>query len=158
MTFREDPAFRHAYEDLEMPLRLPDPEEVERARRRLAESGDDLKPRERLFVAGVVRLDDYAREHSSCAVPVHVIRVGDMGIVTQPCELFTHFGLEIKRRSPCRVTAICGNADGIAGYCPTVEAIVGGGFSGRPLSSSKLSHEAGYRIVDCAVKLLHRLH
>jgi hypothetical protein len=55
------------------------------------------------------------------------------------------------------VTAICGNADGIVGYCPTVEAIIGGGFSGRPLSSSKLSPEAGYRIADSALRLLYQV-
>jgi hypothetical protein len=131
--------------------------DVKRSRQQIEERGYDLQPWERLVAVGVVTLDDYAKEHASCSVPVHVIRVGDMGIVTQPCELFTHFGLEIKRRSPCKVTAICGNADGIVGYCPTVEAIVGGGFSGRPLFSSKLSHEAGYRMVECAVKLLHQV-
>jgi hypothetical protein len=157
MAFRADVELRHAFEQLDVPLRPPEADEVERSRRLIAEKGEELGGRELLFAVGAVMLDDYAREHAACPVPVHVIRVGEMGIVTQPCELFTHFGLEIRRRSPCRVTAICGNADGIVGYCPTVEAIIGGGFSGRPLSSSKLSPEAGYRIADSALRLLYQV-
>ena len=90
-------------------------------------------------------------------VPVHAVRVGDLGIVTQPCELFCQFGLDIRRRSPSPHTFVCGIADGFSGYCPTTAGALGGGYSGEPLHWTRLGTDAGYRITDAASRLLRRL-
>jgi hypothetical protein len=62
--------------------------------------------------------------------------------------------LNIKRRSPFAATAVFGIADGYNGYCPSIEGIMGGGYSGIPISWTRLSERAGYLIVDTAAKML----
>ena len=90
-------------------------------------------------------------------LPLHAVRIGDVGILTQPCELYCQFGLDIKRRSPAPITVIFGAADGYGGYCPTLGSIMGGGYSGRALNCCRLIPEAGDRIVDSASALLRGL-
>jgi len=159
MPFHEEVVFGHAFEDLQIPLRLPSDEEVRHAREVLkaVEEGRHASAWDRVFSFGALWLLEYAQKNPVETVPVHVVRVGGLAIVTQSCELFTHFGLEIKRRSPYPATAICSVADGYSGYCPTLGAILGGGFTGRAIDSSRLSHEAGDRIVEAACRLLYKL-
>jgi len=83
--------------------------------------------------------------------------VGDVMLVTQPCELYCQFGIDIKRRSPTRYTVICGIADGYGGYCPTMSGVLGRGYSGEPIWWTRLSPEGGYQIVDSAAKLMNQV-
>ncbi len=159
MPFQEEVAFGHAFEDLQIPLRLPSAEELRHARAVVTavEEGKHASAWDRVFSFGALWLHEYAQKNPVETVPVHVVRVGDFAVVTQSCELFTHFGLEIKRRSPYSATAICSVADGYSGYCPTLGAILGGGFTGRAIDSSLLSHDAGDRIVEAACRMLYAL-
>ncbi|MBS3761659.1 MAG: hypothetical protein KGZ25_00010 [Planctomycetes bacterium] len=77
--------------------------------------------------------------------------------MTQPCELFCQFGLDIKRRSPADCTTVWGCTDGYNGYCPTLPAVMGGGYSGVPLYWSRLAPHTGHQIVDTASRLLYEL-
>lgn len=159
MPFHEDAPFRHAFEDLLIPLRLPSADEVAQARKALqaVDRGEHVSAMDRVFAFGAIWLHEHGKQNSVETVPVHAIGIGELAIVTQPCELYTHFGLEIKRRSPFPATAICGVADGYSGYCPTVGAIIGGGFSAQAIDSCLLSHEAGDRIVDAGCRMLYEL-
>jgi hypothetical protein len=88
---------------------------------------------------------------------VATARIGDVMLVTQPCELYCQFGIDIKRRSPTPYTAICSIADGYGGYCPTMSGVLGGGYSGEPIWWARLSPEGGYQIVDSAAKLMNQV-
>ena len=68
----------------------------------------------------------YARESVLLAkypdmVPVKIqaLRIGDIGIVAIPCEVFTEIGLEIKKSSPLKHTFTIELANGYNGYLPT---------------------------------------
>ena len=78
-------------------------------------------------------------------------------MVTQPCELFSQFGLDIKRRSPGKSTIVVGMTDGYNGYCPTIYGLLGGGYSGSPISWTRLEPEAGYKIVETSAVLLNKV-
>jgi len=158
-TFREVALLAHAHEDLEVGVRLPHPDRLAWARETLAEvdAGGEVKAWDRMLAYGVVLLQENFGERPFDTVPVHAIRIGDVALVTQPCELYCRFGLDIKRRSPAPLTGVVGIADGYNGYCPTVYGILGGGYSGEPINWSRLAANAGYRIVDTAAKLLHQL-
>ena len=157
--FHEDVPLAHAHEDLCMAVRLPDSGRLEWARDILArtEAGQETKRWDQLFAYGVTLLQEGFGEQPVDTIPVHAVRIGDVGLATQPCELYCQFGLDIKRRSPTPLTAVCGVADGYAGYCPTVSGILGGGYSGEPIHWCRLETEAGYRITDAAARLLHEL-
>jgi hypothetical protein len=65
--------------------------------------------------------------------------------------------LDIKGRSPAPITAVVGLTDGYGGYCPTIYGILGGGYSGQPISWTRLEPNAGYLVVETAGRLLNSL-
>ncbi len=160
MSFSHDLKINHTFEDMLIPVRLPEKKRLSWAKDiiKKIDAGEEITPGMDAFLAwGIVDLDNRFAENPKDIIPVHAIMIGELAIVTQPCELYCRFGLEIKRRSPIANTAIFGIADGYCGYCPTIEAIMGGGYSGEPISWSRLSEQAGYKIVDCASGLLYKL-
>ena len=157
--FRESAPLAHAMEELELPVRLPSEEVLRRAEETLArvDAGEKIPPFEIVFAHGSALLQRTFGEHPVDTLRVHAVRVGDFALVTQPTELFCQFGLDIKRRSPYPHTAVCSICDEYHGYCPTTEAIIGGGYSAKPIYWTRLCSDAGYRIVDCACRLLAQL-
>ena len=157
--FVDDVPLCHQYEDLSMKVRLPEPERVEWAREILSRVGSGNEPDgwERMMAHGISLLQDEYGDNPVDTVPVHAVRVGDVALLTQPCELYCQFGIDIKRRSPAPLTAVCNITDGYRGYCPTAYGVLGGGYSGEPIHWCRLELLAGYKIVDIAAKLLHDL-
>jgi len=159
VEYHDRPVLDHVYEDLTVPVRLPEPERVAEARKVLAriDAGEKIRGQRMIMAFGAVHLQDTYGENPIDIVPVHTIRIGDVALVTQPCELYCQFGLEIKRRSPAPHTAVVGLADGFCGYCPTIYGILGGGYSAATISWTRLEPYAGYRIVEVAGKMLNSL-
>lgn len=66
------------------------------------------------------------------AIEMHVLRLGDVAIATNPFELFLDYGVQIQARSPAIQTFLIQLASapaGYAGYVPTPRAIKAGGYS-----------------------------
>jgi hypothetical protein len=80
--------------------------------------------------------------------------VGDAAICTNPAELYCEFGLEIKKRSPAKVTLISELADGWAGYVATPQAIRHGGYSAQASNVARLVPDAGWQIVYATEEML----
>lgn len=156
----DTPIVRHVCEDLRVPVRLPDPQQVERDRELLAKgrADKDSVPRwELLFAFGRCRLVDCFGDDPVDELPVHAVRIGDLGLGTNPCELYGQFMMDIRRRSPAPLTMFADVTDGYSGYCPTMSALITGGYSGETIHWTRLAADTGYRIVDTASKLLHSL-
>jgi len=150
----------HAVTDLRVDIRLPSEAELAAARKTVAAAAASRKKlagMEQIFSQGVIALQERYANIPHETLPIHAIRIGDVALVTQPCELYCQFGLDLKRRSPAEITAVVALADGSAGYCPTVYGVLGGGYSGRPLLWTRLEPFAGYRIVETAGPMLNRL-
>ena len=152
------PVLAHAYEDVPIALRMPSPDEVRRAEE-IEAGGEQATTRWQyvLSVCGVLRLWRELRDQPSEPLAVHAIRVGDVAIVTNPCEMYCQFGLDLRRRSPAGVTMVSQLTDGFSGYCPTVYGVMGGGYSGMPIYWTRLEAHAGYKLVDAGTRLLHGL-
>jgi neutral ceramidase len=159
VKYHERPVLRHAYEDLEVQIRLPDPEQVAEGRKVLAriDAGENIRGMQMIDAFGAAYLQQRCGENPVETVPVHTVRIGDVALVTQPCELYCQFGLDIKRRSPAPLTAVVGLADGSSCYCPTIHGILGGGYSAVTTFGSRLEPYTGYRIVEAAGQMLNRL-
>lgn len=157
--FHDGAPIAHAFEDIELKVRMPDPERLKWAEDQLArfDAGEEVKPGDRMFAFGVKHLHDEFSKNPVDQLAIHAIRVGDVAMITQPCELFCQFGLDIKRRSPAPITGVVGLADGFSGYCPTTYGILGGGYSGEPIHWTRLVEDAGCRIVDAASRLVRGL-
>jgi len=150
---------RHAHRELQLAVRLPEPEALARAKELLGrvDRGEQVPAWEVMRAHGTVLLQERFGARPADVARIHALRVGDVALVTQPCELYCQFGLDIKRRSPTPLVGVCGITDGYAGYCPTLAAVAGGGYSAEPMYWSRLSPEAGHHIVDTACALLHGL-
>lgn len=59
---------------------------------------------------------------------VQVLRIGDAALVALPGEIFVEIGLDIKRLSPARLTAVVGLANDCIGYCCTDRALDEGSY------------------------------
>jgi hypothetical protein len=151
----DDAPIANAWTDLPVGIRLPDEKtlawalEVEKPGHK-ADWGDALR-------IGVLTLHRRFKDNPVDVAPLHAIRVGDLAIATNPCEFYCQFGLDIKRRSRAAVTMISQLTDGFAGYCPTLYAVMGGGYSGDPTYWCRMEPHAGYRIVEATGKLLQSL-
>ncbi len=60
---------------------------------------------------------------------VHVIRLGDVGLATNPFELYLDYGIRMKARSKAVLTFIVQLCCQHSGYLPSERAIQGGGYS-----------------------------
>jgi len=144
---------------LKVKVRLPETENLVASREilRRIDAGENIRGMEMIMAFGAVHLQDTFGENPFDILPVHAVRIGDLAITTQPCELFCQFGLDIKRRSPGKGTIVVGMTDGYNGYCPTVYGLLGGGYSGAPISWTRLEYDAGYKIVETSSILLNKL-
>ncbi len=156
-----DPVLGHAWEDLTLGVRLPSEEALARARQIEAGGNEgDRRWQWVLAVCGTLRLYEEFKDHPFDTVPVHAVRIGDYALLTNPCELYCQFGLDMKRRSPAGVTAIAQLADAAPlspGYCPTIYGQIGGGYSGDPIYWSRLEPYAGHKLVEATVRLVRGL-
>lgn len=154
-----EPVLRHAFTDLKVNLRLPSEEKLAWAQSVLArvDAGEKVPGMEMAMAHGTVLLWKRFGEDPTDLLAIHAIRLGNLAILSQPCELFCQYGLDMRRRSPAPMTAIFGLTDGYHGYCPTPSALCGGGYSGDPIYWTRFGFDTGDRIVDQASRLLHSL-
>jgi hypothetical protein len=85
---------------LTLGVRKPNAEELARAQAVLAQPDDKGLPGlARYYADSAVRLSQYP---DTVTIKLQAIRIGSLGMVAIPCEVFAEIGLEIKRRSPLR--------------------------------------------------------
>jgi hypothetical protein len=62
---------------------------------------------------------------------LHLLRLGDLAVASNPFELYADYGLQIKARSPALQTCVVQLTADCAAYLPTERAVLGGGYSAR---------------------------
>jgi len=153
--------FAHRVEDLRLPGRKITEAEVRSAR--AACDAVEKKPAEKRDSGDVTKLrwhrgvvDRYERpeEFASYPVELHVLRLGDVAIATNPFELFLDYGVQIRARSRSLQTFLIQLACGTGGYLPTERAVAGGGYSAIP-ESGFVGPEGGRILVDRTVEAIN---
>ncbi len=144
-------AFRHKVIHLDLPLRKATMAEYNNAVRELEYYIDKNKDKEKFgfednarmhVYAGTIARYRYQQTHEIYTVEYHVIRLGNIAIVTNPFELFLDYGNRIKARSYAEQTFIMQLSCGAGGYLPTEKAEKAGHYSAY-ISSGWVGHEAG---------------
>jgi len=152
LTFREDVTLAAAEKDIELGVRLPTAEEVAQAKEILGKAREPvLKTLPEIYARETVLLADYP---STVKARMQAMRIGDLGIVAIPCEIFTEIGLDIKKRSPLKPTFTIELANGYNGYLPTPEQHKLGGYETWRARSSYLEPEASTKITAAVLQLL----
>jgi hypothetical protein len=106
-------------------------------------------------------MDRYeAQQKADPLVPVemHVLRLGDAVLATNPFELFVDYGVQIQARSAAEQTILIQLASplGAAYYVPTPRALAGGGYSAI-VEQSLVGPEGGQALVERTVQAISEL-
>ncbi len=89
-----------------------------------------------------------------CRIDLHVLRIGDVVMATNPFELYLDYGLRITGMSIAKQTFIVQLCSGSEGYLPTRRAIPGGGYSAMV---NRVGPEGGDILVDETVNMINSL-
>ena len=106
---------------------------------------------------GVVKRYEQLQKNPDATYPVeiHVVRLGDVVICSNPFELFCEYGVRIKARSKATQTFIL-QLSGFGSYLPTKRALAGGHYSAVP-QSNVIGPEGGQMLVDKTVEIIDEL-
>ncbi len=141
-----------AEREIELGVRLPDKADVDRAAGILEQAkGRALKGLSEIYARETVLLAKYP---PTVKAKLQALRVGELGIVSTPCETFVEIGLDIKKRSPLKPTFTIELANGYNGYLPTPEQHKLGGYETWRARSSYLEVEASRKITATLFELL----
>ncbi|MHB8902610.1 MAG: hypothetical protein ACYC6Y_27945, partial [Thermoguttaceae bacterium] len=133
-------------------VRKANAEELAAARAVLAEPDDKkLPPLARYYAQSALELDKFP---DTVEVKLQAIRIGDLGIVSMPCEVFAEIGLELKRRSPLQPMFTIQLANGYNGYLPSPEQHALGGYETWRATSSYLEVEASRKMTEALLEML----
>jgi len=150
---RSDVPLIHKVEKIQLPVRQVTEEEYVEAKAEVEELSKNP--------ANVVRMnwnkrvvDRYERQsgENTYEMELHVLRLGDIAIATNPFELFTDYGIQMKSRSPAVQTFVIQLA-GPGTYLPTERAVKGGGYS-AVVQSSTVGPEGGQVLVDKTLEVI----
>jgi hypothetical protein len=89
----------------------------------------------------------------TCDVTIHVIRIGDVAVCSNPFELFVDFGVQIQARSKALQTFVVQLAGYPSSYVPIKRAVEGGGYSAI-VQSNLVGPEGGQVLVNRTVELI----
>lgn len=141
--------------ELQLGVRRPDDARLAWARRTLVNDTDPKR---------LTRPEIYAQEALALAkfparVPVvlQAFRIGDLRIITVPCEMFAEIGLALKQEAGLGPLFIIELANGYRGYLPTPRQHEWGGYETWPARSSYLEVQAAPKIRAALLGLLSKL-
>lgn len=99
--------------------------------------------------------DRYELEKTQPKMPVevHVIRIGDVVMATNPFELYLDYGIRIKVSSPAVQTFLVQLA-GSGSYLPPTRSIAGGAYGAVP-ASTLIGPEGGQELVEETLRLIN---
>ena len=141
--------------ELPLNVRKPDEERVAWATRLLNQPQSKGSHRwSRIYAQEAMQLHEFPNRYN---VPLQAIRIGDIGIATAPCEVFSETGLAIKADSPFRHTMTMELANGYSGYLPSEQQHGWGGYETWPARSSHLEVTAESKIRNELLRLLKQL-
>ena len=141
--------------DINLGVRRPNPEEVARAKTLIEQAGEGpWRDRRVIYARETLDLAEYPPKVKA---KLQALRIGDLGIVGIPCEVFVETGLAIKKQSPLKPTFTIELANGYNGYLPTPDQHALGGYETWRAKSSYLSVDAEPAIRRTALKLLEEV-
>ncbi len=160
---RADVALVHRVETLRLPMRLVTEAEHATAKAEVAAAAAKIEKDPKAADREYRRLKWYEQTvkrferqktdpKPTFEMELHVVRIGDAVVCTNPFELFTDYGIRIQARSKAEQTFVVDLA-GPGGYLPTEKAVRGGGYS-AVVESSLVGPEGGQMMVDRTVEAI----
>jgi hypothetical protein len=162
----ENIALVHKVETLNLPMRRVTQKEyreakaeVEKAAAQMAKdpkAADQVFRRLKWYEETVNRFERQQVEaQPTYATELHVLRVGDIAVCTNPFELYSEYGIRIKARTKAVQTFVV-QLTGGGSYLATARAEQGGGYS-AVVHSCLVGPEGGQMLVGRTVALINSL-
>jgi hypothetical protein len=157
--------FGHLVVRMDLPLRTVSRQEHDEAQAKFQAILATKKPGERLETRDIVKLFtpggvmaryEDQQKTSFYSPEIHVIRLGEIAIASNPFELFLDYGLRMKARSRAAQTFLVQLACEKGRYLPTEKAAAGGGYSAI-VASNLVGPEGGRLLVEQTVGLINSL-
>jgi len=104
---------------------------------------------------GVADRFERQKERPTQPVELHVLRLGDLAVATNPFEFYLDFGIRIKAQSPAADTLLV-QLTGGGTYCPSPRSLAGGGYGSLP-ASNPVGPEGGRLLAERTVEVLQHL-
>jgi neutral/alkaline ceramidase-like enzyme len=144
-----------SFREVDVARRTVSSVQLERANAILAQPRDSKRPAtlEEIYADRVTKFAEWPER---VPVSLQVLRIGDLGIATMPCEIFTQIGLDLKRRSPLQPYFTIELAHGYYGYLPTPAQHELGGYE-TWLGTNRLEETASDKLSDVLVDMLSEL-
>ena len=161
----EQAIFKHKVLKLDLPLRKATMNEYENAIREIEYYIEKNKDKEQFTYEDNARMHVHAgtikrfRDQQTTEIvtaEMHIIRLGNISIVTNPFELFLDYGNRIKARSYAEQTFVVQLCCGSLGYLPTEKAELAGHYSAY-ISSGLVGHEGGDLLTRETIKELNEM-
>ena len=160
---RTEVPFGHHVETLKLPRRLVTRSEKEWAQAKvasvLAKPADKRTSAEeshRRWNQHVLDRFNEQKTHPKFEMELHVLRLGDVAVATNPFELFLDFGMRMKTRCKAPQTFIVQLACSSGWYLPTLKAATGGGYSAI-IQSNLVGPEGGDVLVNRTVEIINAM-
>ncbi len=157
-----DAPLEHQVRDIELPVRKVTKAELAEAKAAIAQlkeaekkGNKDTGWKQRWNQKTV---DRFAAQDEKPYFPMelHVLKIGDIAIATNPFELFTEFGLRMKARSNALQTFVIQLSQNTGAYLATDDATRGGSYSAI-INSCLVGPEGGDLLTDETVKVINSL-
>lgn len=154
---RSNVPFAHKVEDLALPVRKVTEKEVAEAQKEIEalKKKGDKSSRGAWLQRTIDRFQTQDKE-PTFTVEVHVLRIGDIAIATNPFELFHDYGTQMKARSKADQTFVIELTGGWGRYLATARAVAGGGYS-AVVQSNMVGPEGGQMLVDRTVEMINAM-
>ena len=153
------PLLSHQVDTIQLPWRKVTEKELAEAQAGAEKYKDDPKEQTRYLWNHRV-VERYEAEKAGASgtfeMELHTLRLGDVAIATNPFELFTDYGVQMKARSPAVQTFLIQLSGSSGGYLPTPRAVAGGSYS-AVIQSSRVGPEGGQELVDRTVERFNKL-
>ncbi len=154
LSYRRRVPLAMAEAELTLRRRVPDEKRLAWARQIVARMGDRL-PRNLQEV--YAREAIYLARDPVARLKLQAIRIGELGIVAMPNEVYGITGMKIKLASPLPTTFVIELANGAEGYIPPPEQHVLGGYTTWPARTAGLEVTAEPKIVQTVLGLLEKV-
>ena len=105
---------------------------------------------------GILNRLEFQNVKNVYGAEVHIIKLGNIAMATNPFELFLDYGNQIKARSKAEQIFLVQLACGCEDYLPTEKAEEGGHYSGF-VSSGLVGHEGGELLVANTLEKVNKL-
>ncbi len=154
----EGVVFAHEYVKTQFPGRKPSQKERDWHAKEYENAIKEMDPR----LWWPVRLKNVVEmfEGRQPVVPfdaeVHVLRIGDAVLATNPFELYVDYGYQIKARSTAPQTFLSQITGPYGMYLPTQRGVDGGGYGSIPVVSV-VGPEGGQMLVELTLELIEKV-